>query len=73
MTPTPSLRRRLLDEAGVVGLLVVADGAMVAVSVPVSVVDAPAADTGLVGSALRFLPLVAVLLVGAAVTDVRRR
>ena len=73
MTPTPSLLRRLLDGTGVIGLLVVAIGATVAVRALVSVVDATAVDPGLAGSALRFLTRVAVLPVGAATADVHGR
>lgn len=58
----PSLLRQLLDAAVVIGLLVVAIGAMIAVSILVSLVDIPVAYPGLVGSALLFLTLVVVLL-----------
>lgn len=58
----PSLLRQLLDAAVVIGLLVVAIGAMIAVSILVSVVDVPVANPGLVGSALLFVTLVVVLL-----------
>lgn len=60
--PEPSLLEQLRDAAVVLGLLVVAIGALIVTGIVTSVIALPVENPTAVGAALLFLPLVLVLL-----------